>query len=248
MTRWVVEAENLSKTFSWVPILHNVSYQVAAGETIAVFGPNGAGKTTFLRLLATLVRPSSGTLKLFGQTPDESDLRHKLGFLGHDSFLYLDLTPIENLTFYGRAYGLKNLDARIAEVLHYVGLQDWGHTAIRTFSRGMEQRIALARTLLHDPQLLLFDEPYTGLDTRGIETLQQTFVQAREQGKTVIFTTHDFRLGLQLCDRAVIFHRGRLAWQSQNHLPTPQEFPDIYHAATQPPSSHPKSLGLGTRD
>lgn len=233
MTTWVVEAENLSKTFAWVPVLQGVSYRVAPGETVAIFGPNGAGKTTFLRLLSTLLKPSSGTLQLFGQPTDDPAVRRKLGFLGHDSFLYPDLTPIENLTFYGKAYGLANLRDRIHSVLQFVGLAEWGQAQVRTFSRGMEQRIALARTLLHEPDLLLFDEPYSGLDARGVTTLQTALTQTKAQGKTVIFTTHDFALGLDLCDRALIFNRGHIVWQSDGQLPSVVEFDEIYHQKTQ---------------
>jgi heme exporter protein A len=159
-------------------------------------------------------------------------VRRKLGFLGHESFLYADLTPIENLTFYGKTYGLSDLRSRIDFVLQFVGLQDWGNSQVRTFSRGMEQRIALARALLHDPELLLFDEPYAGLDTRGVETLQTAFTQTKAQGKTVIFTTHDFTLGLGLCDRALIFDRGRIVWQSDDSLPSVPEFTEMYHQKT----------------
>jgi len=239
MTPWVIEAENLGKTFAWVPVLHEVSYRVAQGETVAIFGPNGAGKTTFLRLLATLLQPSSGTLRLFGRTPDNLAVRRKLGFLGHESFLYPDLTPIENLTFYGKAYRLLDLRDRIAFVLQFVGLQDWGNTQVRTFSRGMEQRVALARALLHEPELLLFDEPYAGLDARGVATLQTALTQTKAQGKTVIFTTHDFALGLGLCDRALIFNQGRNVWQSEERLPSVSEFTEIYHQHTQSSSLSP---------
>jgi heme exporter protein A len=233
MAAWVIEADKLSKTFAWVPVLQGVSYRVAAGETVAIFGPNGAGKTTFLRLLSTLLKPSSGTLQLFGQPADDPIVRRKLGFLGHDSFLYPDLTPIENLTFYGKAYGLANLRGRIDAVLQFVGLQEWGNAQVRTFSRGMEQRVALARALLHEPDLLLFDEPYSGLDARGVATLQTALTQTKAQGKTVIFTTHDFALGLDLCDRALIFNRGRIVWQSNGSLPSVPEFSEIYHQKTQ---------------
>lgn len=236
MTPWVIEATNLSKTFAWVPVLQGVSCHVARGETIAIFGPNGAGKTTFLRLLSTLLKPSSGTLQLFGQPADNPAVRRKLGFLGHDSFLYLDLTPIENLTFYGKAYGLADLRSRIHSVLQFVGLAEWGNVQVRTFSRGMEQRVALARALLHEPDLLLFDEPYSGLDARGIVTLQTALAQTKAQEKTVIFTTHDFALGLELCDRALIFNRGQIVWQSDSSLPSIPEFSEIYHQKTQPSS------------
>jgi len=241
MSAWVIEAENLRKTFAWTPVLNGVSCRIGAGEVVGVFGPNGAGKTTFLRLLATLLKPSDGILRLFQRTPYDPAVRRRLGFLGHDSFLYPDLTPIENLTFYGRAYGLSDLEARINTVLEQIGLRDWGNTPVRTFSRGMEQRLALARALLHEPDLLLLDEPYTGLDSRGVTTLQTTLMRAKEQGKTVVLTTHDFTLGLELCDRALILHRGRLSWQSTGRLPSVQEFVEIYHTKTQ-------SLGLQTPD
>ena len=240
MSSWVIEAENLRKTFAWTPVLEGVSCRVGAGEALGLFGPNGAGKTTFLRLLATLLRPSGGTLRLFDRAPHDSAVRRRLGFLGHESFLYPDLTPVENLTFYGRAYNLSDLGVRIATALEQVGLRDWGNTPVRMFSRGMEQRLALARTLLHEPDLLLLDEPYTGLDSRGVTTLQTTLARAKGQGKTIVLTTHDFALGLELCDRALILNRGRIAWHSTGRLPSVQEFIEIYHAVTQ--SSVPRTL------
>jgi heme exporter protein A len=235
MNPWVIEAENLCKTFSWTPVLHGVSCRVAAGEIVSIFGPNGAGKTTFLRILATLLKPSSGVLRLFARAPSEPTVRQRIGFLGHESFLYPDLTPIENLTFYGRAYGLENLPTRIAQVLQQVNLQDWGNTPVRAFSQGMEQRASLARTLLHEPQLFLLDEPYTGLDTYGISTLQTVLVQSKEQGKTVVLTTHDFALGLELGSRALILHHGRIVWQSTGRVPSVREFAEIYHTTTHHP-------------
>jgi heme exporter protein A len=240
MSTWVIEAENLRKTFAWTPVLDGVSCRIGAGEVVGVFGPNGAGKTTFLRLLATLLKPSAGTLRLFERAPHEPAVRRRLGFLGHDSFLYPDLTPIENLTFYGRAYGLSHVEERINTVLEQIGLHDWGNTPVRTFSRGMEQRLALARALLHEPDLLLLDEPYTGLDSRGVTTLQTTLARAKEQGKTVVLTTHDFALGLELCDRALILHRGCLSWQSTGRLPSVHEFVEIYHTETR--TSGPQTL------
>jgi heme exporter protein A len=227
---WVIEAENLTKTFAWVPVLNQVSCQIAAGEVVGVFGPNGAGKTTFLRLLATLLRPSAGTLTLFGTSPHEADVRRRLGFLGHDSFLYPDLTPIENLTFYGRAYTVPDIQTRIATVLQQVGLQQWGNTVVRTFSRGMEQRLALARVLLHEPDLLLLDEPYTGLDAQGVATLQSALTHLKAHGKTIMLTTHDFAFGLELCTRALIVNRGRIVWESEGRVPSVPEFVAIYHA------------------
>jgi heme exporter protein A len=232
-SHFVVEAENLHKTFAWTPVLTGVSCHIGAGEVVGVFGPNGAGKTTFLRLLATLLRPSAGTLKLFDRAPHDPLVKRRLGFLGHDSFLYPDLTALENLTFYGRVYNLPDLPMRIDATLEQIGLRDWKNTPVRVFSRGMEQRLALARSLFHDPDLLLLDEPYTGLDSRGVAFLQATLTRAKERGKTVVLTTHDFALGLELCDRAFILHRGRITWQSDGRLPSLQEFLEIYHSNTQ---------------
>jgi heme exporter protein A len=245
---WVVEAENLRKTFSWTAVLHGVSCHIGAGEVVGVFGPNGAGKTTFLRLLATLLKPSEGVLRLFGKAPHGPQVRRRLGFLGHESFLYPDLTPDENLTFYGRAYGLTNLRARTDARLEQVGLRDWRDTPVRTFSRGMEQRLALARALLHEPDLLLLDEPYAGLDSRGVSMLQAALADVKAQGKTVVLTTHDFALGLELCDRALIFQGGRIVWQSTARVPTLQEFVEIYHLKTQSSVLQTPDSGLRTPD
>lgn len=241
MIAWIIEAENLQKTFAWTPVLQNVSCQIGAGEIVSVFGPNGAGKTTFLRILATLLQPSTGVLRLFGQPPTDARVRRRLGFLGHESFLYPDLTAEENLTFYGHAYQLDDIPARIDAILHEVGLQQWRKTSVRIFSRGMEQRLSLARALLHDPELLLLDEPYTGLDVRGVQTLQTVLTTAKERGKTVILTTHDFALGLEVSSQALIFQRGRLIWESQGRTPSAKEFIELYHSCTQ-------SLGSQTLD
>ena len=232
MSTWVVEAENLCKTFAWLPVLKGVSCQIEPGEAVGLFGPNGAGKTTLLRLLATLLKPSSGTLKLFGAPAADPQIRRRLGFLGHDSFLYADLNPVENLRFYSRAYRLEDAEVRVAEVLAQVNLQDWATTPIRTFSRGMEQRLALARVLLHEPDLFLLDEPYTGLDQPAVNLLQTTLTQAKNAGKTIIFTTHDFELGLALCSQAMILSHGRIVWRSADDPPSVDEFKIIYTEKT----------------
>lgn len=233
MTDLVIEAENVRKTFAWTPVLQSISCRIRAGEIVSIFGPNGAGKTTFLRVLATLLRPSAGSLRLFDHAPTDVIARQRLGFLGHESFLYPDLTPLENLSFYGRAYRLTNTTERIETVLEQVGLQQWRDTAVRVFSRGMEQRLSLARTLLHEPDLLLLDEPYTGLDARGIDTLQALLTTIRDAGKTVVLTTHDFSLGIAAASRALILHRGRIVWESTGRLPPAHEFSAIYQHHTQ---------------
>ena len=228
MSNWVVEARSLRKTFAWTPVLNDISCCIAPAEAVGIFGPNGAGKTTLLRLFATLLRPTAGTLSLFNADPTNPVIRQKIGFLGHDSFLYPDLSPEENLTFYGKAYQLADLKDRIATQLEHVGLHDWRTTPVRNFSRGMEQRLGLARALLHDPALFLLDEPYTGLDTAAVSILHTTLAQAKAQEKTVILTSHDFERSRELCTRAMILDRGYVVWQSEGALPSPQEFTEIY--------------------
>ena len=233
MNTWVVEAQNLRRTFAWTPVLSDVSCRIAPAEVVGVFGPNGAGKTTLLRLLATLLTPTAGRLSLFGSDASELAVRRKIGFLGHESYLYPDLTPEENLTFYGKAYQLPNLTDRIAQQLESVGLRDWRTMPVRYFSRGMEQRLSLARALLHAPDLFLLDEPDTGLDPRGLSTLHDTLAQAKDRKKTVILTSHDFARSRELCTRALILHRGRIVWQSEAAMPSPQEFAELYTACTR---------------
>lgn len=229
----VVAARRLRKSFSWTPVLDDVTFQVGPGETVGVFGPNGSGKTTLLRVFATLLRPNAGVLTLFGGNPDSEDARHRIGFLGHDSFLYPDLTAEENLRFYGKAYRVRPLADRIAAQLQRVGLDRWRHTPVRHFSRGMEQRLALARTLLHDPDLILLDEPHTGLDTAAQDVLHDALGQAAARGKTVMLSSHDFERCRDLCTRAVLLHRGRLIWESTGILPTVARFAEIYAESTR---------------
>ena len=235
MNACVVAAENVYRTFAWTPVLRDISCTVGVGQALAIFGPNGAGKTTLLRILATLLRPSSGSLRLFELPAHDPRVRRRIGFLGHDSFLYPDLTPVENLRFYARAYRLDDASARIHAMLDYVGLQDWATTPIRSLSRGMEQRLALARTLLHEPDLLLLDEPYTGLDHEAVQLLHTTLLRAKQAGKTIVFSSHDFERGLALCSRALILSRGRIVWQSVD-TPSVAELSSIYTALTRHPT------------
>ncbi len=232
MSNWVIEAHDLQKTFAWTPVLNSIACCIRPGASVGIFGPNGAGKTTLLRLFATLLKPTAGTLTLFGVDPLDPAIRRKIGFLGHDSFLYPDLTPEENLTFYGKAYNLPNLADRIDKRLEQVGLEDWRAMPVRHFSRGMEQRLGLARALLHEPDLFLLDEPYTGLDTRAVAILDDTLTDAKAQGKTVVLSSHDFDQSRELLSQAIILNRGHIAWQSGDALPSAQEFIQIYRSCT----------------
>jgi len=232
MKEWIIEAEHLQKNFAWAPVLKDISCRIGASEIVGVFGPTGAGKTTLLRLFATLLRPNSGTLNLFGSTSSGPKLRERIGFFGHDTLLYPDLSAEENLAFYGRVYRVGNLKSKINDLLGEAGLEKWRATPVRQFSMGMERRLSLARLALHSPDLLLLDEPYSGLDVRAVSALHLRLEEAKEMGKTVIFSSHDFVQTRHLCSRIMILHRGHIVWQASPPFPSPGEFVDIYVAHT----------------
>jgi len=208
----VIEARGVARRFAGITALHGVDLSVHAGEAVALFGPNGAGKTTFLRILATLLRPSAGTVRLFGQAVADGGAaaRRRIGLLSHQSFLYPDLTPTQNLEFYARMFGAPL--ARVRELLVQVDLLGWAHRPVRTLSRGLEQRCALARALLHEPDLLLLDEPFTGLDVDAAAMLTGMLRAAHARGTAILMTTHDIGRGFAVCSRAAILVRGRMMW------------------------------------
>jgi len=210
-----MEVKNLVKIFGDFYALRSVSLQIAIGECVAIFGPNGAGKTTFLRILSAISRPTSGEIFIQGQRLSEAALsiHRQLGVIGHQSFLYDDLTAEENLLFYARLYDVPHPTNRIQEVLAEVGLRERGGDRVRAFSRGMQQRLAIARAMLHNPSLLFLDEPYTGLDQHAASMLTAWLSKLRSERRTIILVTHDLEQGLALADRVVIFLRGKVAWE-----------------------------------
>jgi len=228
----VVEAVGLGKRFGSQQALADLDLELRIGESLTLFGPNGAGKTTLIKLLATVLEPSAGRLRLFGEERAKPLLRRRIGFVSHGSFLYGELTALENLRFYADLYGLTGAHARIEEMLAEVGLEAWKERPLKSFSRGMEQRLALARAFLHDPDLLLLDEPYTGLDPHVVGQLQQILIRFHRRGKAIVLTTHDISRGLEVCDRAAILRGGRLVWQSGRFVPGAQEMARIYDRQT----------------
>ncbi|MEW6547075.1 MAG: heme ABC exporter ATP-binding protein CcmA [Bacillota bacterium] len=193
-------------------VLRGVSFELRAGEVLAVLGPNGAGKSTLLRVLGTLLRPTRGEVLVRGRDVRRSgpDLRRSIGFLGHHTFLYPQLTGWENLWFCARAFGVSDPETRVKEMLGAVGLDLFAHEPVRHYSRGMQQRLALARALLHDPLLLLLDEPYTGLDPEAAGLLDEVIGRWREQSRSVVMTTHDLGRALSGSDRVLVLQRGRV--------------------------------------
>ncbi|MBI3769605.1 MAG: ABC transporter ATP-binding protein [Deltaproteobacteria bacterium] len=210
----VVEAEAIGKSFGRVRVLRDLTLRVEAGETVALFGPNGAGKSTLLRLCATLYEPTAGVLTLFGSRQRVAAIRRRIGLLSHQSFLYPDLSARENLVFYARLYGLARPEHAADAWLERVGLGASATRPVRVFSRGMEQRLALARTLLHGPELLLLDEPWSALDAAAADLLSDLLDGLRAEGRTILVATHDFARACALAERAVILHGGRVVWEA----------------------------------
>jgi len=191
-------------------ILRGLDFQVAQGEFVALLGPNGAGKTTFLRILASLSRPSMGEISVAGfSLPHQAaQVRRKLGVVSHMPLLYGDLTAEENLRFFGNMYNVSNLTTRIGEVLDLVGLASRRRDLVRTFSRGMQQRLAIGRAVLHDPEVMLFDEPHTGLDQDACDMLDKVLRDVAARGRTVVMTSHDLARVEELATRFDVLSKG----------------------------------------
>ena len=209
----MIEVKKLVKRFGLKTILRGLDFQVEPGEFVALLGPNGAGKTTFLRILASLSRPSMGSVKVAGYSlpNDSANVRARLGVVSHMPLLYPDLTAEENLHFYAQMYGLANYQSRITEVLEMIGLAVRRKDLVRTFSRGMQQRLAIGRAVLHDPEVMLFDEPYTGLDQDASEMLDEVLRSVAAKGRTVVMTSHDLARAEDLATRFDILSRGVIA-------------------------------------
>ncbi len=209
----MILVKKLVKRFGLKTILRGVDFQVQPGEFVALLGPNGAGKTTFLRILASLSRPSLGEVNIAGyKLPDQAaQVRARLGVVSHLPLLYSDLSAEENLRFYARLYGIMNDQSRITEVLELIGLETRRRDLVRTFSRGMQQRLAIGRAILHDPEVILFDEPYTGLDQNASSVLDDILKTVARQGRTVVMTSHDLSRVESLATRFDILSRGVIA-------------------------------------
>ncbi len=208
----MIEVRKLVKRFGLKPVLRNLNFHADQGEFVAILGPNGAGKTTFLRILASLSRPTLGEVRVAGyRLPDQAAaVRRRLGVVSHLPLLYGDLTAEENLRFYARLYGVKQEDRRVAEVLELVGLSPRRRDLVRSFSRGMQQRLAIGRAVLHDPDVILFDEPHTGLDQDACNMLDGVLRRVAAQGRTIVMTSHDLARIADLASRFDVLSRGAI--------------------------------------
>ena len=230
-----IRAEGIWRSFGGVPVLSGVDLAVDPGEALVLLGPNGAGKTTLLRVLALLLRPDEGRLVVFGAEARSAPpaVRGRIGFVGHESFCYPDLSAAENLAFYARLFAVPDAPARIAELLAWAGLDAVARRPVRVYSRGMAQRLALARALLHRPDLLLLDEPFAGLDPQAVGALQARLLALRTAGHAIVLTTHDLERAAPIATRVAILHRGRVAWENDGRDAAPVVIAEAYAAVVR---------------
>jgi heme exporter protein A len=219
----LLEAQGLERRYGERAALADVSFELSPGQTLGLFGPNGAGKTTLLRILATLLRPHGGTVRVLGGVlPDEAwKVRGRVGYVGHDPLLYRELSGRENLVFHARLH--RAPESRVDELIAAVGMQRRAHDPVRELSRGMVQRLSAARALLHDPPLLLLDEPYSGLDPAARELLDPLI--GKPSGRTRVLVSHDLDTGAAECDLALGLRAGRQLYLGN---PDPAKLRSLY--------------------
>ena len=228
-----IEVEGLRKTFGRREVLKGISFGVPRGGFLSIFGPNGAGKTTTLRVLATLLTPSAGSIKVAGHDvrEDPMPVRRSIGFISHNAMLYPDLTAQENLRFYADMYGVQDREARITELLERLELSARRHDVVRTYSKGMRQRLAIARAILHRPRVLLLDEPHSGLDPRAVDILDGLLAEIRDE-HTFVMVTHNIAKGLEWGSQLMIIENGRIAYEHAAGV-DPDAFVAVYREHVQ---------------
>jgi len=217
----MIELKKLTKQADNKLILRGVDLSIKKGETIGVLGPNGAGKSTLLKVLATLIKPTSGHVLINGLElrKKQIEIKKLLGYLPHSSLLYDHYSPLENLVFFGNIYGVQDVEQKARKLVKDVGLSFFLNEPVKNFSRGMIQRIAIARAIIHDPEILLLDEPHTGLDQGAISILNNVILSMKDKGTTTLMVTHDFKQAAEICDRVIIVKNGKIAddFRIQNH-------------------------------
>ena len=208
----MIEIKKLMKQADNKLILRGIDLTIHKGETVAILGPNGAGKSTLLKVLAALMKPTSGTVQMNGWNLKKQQLKIKkiLGYLPHSSLLYDHYSPLENLIFFGKLYGVDDVERRAVSLIKEVGLSFFLNEPVKNFSRGMIQRIAIARAIIHEPEVLLLDEPHTGLDQGAISILNNVIVSMKVKGTTTLMVTHDFKQAAEICDRIIIMKNGKI--------------------------------------
>ncbi len=207
----LLRLRRVTRKYDWVKALWNIDLDIFPGDFLSIFGPNGAGKSTLLKIIASLDKPTHGSVSFGGA----AEGRREVGYVSHQSLLYNEMTGLENLVFYGRLYGLGDPLARSWELLEKMKLEQAAKQLARGYSRGMKQRLTLARALIHQPRLLLLDEPYTGLDQHGSRLLTEVLRGLRDEGRTVLLITHNLSEGLELCTRVLIQNKGEIVFEGR---------------------------------
>ena len=225
-----ISVQDIKKNFGFVDAVRGVSFDLRKGEFLTLLGPNGAGKTTLLNMLSSLTRPTSGTAIVAGYNVLDGNpaLRKEIGVISHSSYLYADLSAFENMLFYAKIYGLENPKDRAVEVVAEVGLKARLHDRVRTFSRGMLQRLSIARATIHNPSILFLDEPYTGLDQHASSLFKDYLQSLHTQKRTLILTTHDIQRGFEMCDWVAILVRGRIVYMERAESIERADLENIY--------------------
>jgi len=229
-SQYDIQADGLRKSFGNFEVLRGVDLHVKKGEFFTLFGPNGAGKTTLIKLLATLTDPTSGNLSVggFDVKKEVNNIRSTIGVISHDAYLYDNLSALENITFFGTLYGLDDIDNRARYVIKHLGLERRMNDIVRTFSRGMKQRLSVARAIVHDPKILLLDEPYTGLDQNGSQIFGEILSDLKSNKRTILMTTHNIDEGLDLSDRIGILSKGKIVLDCPKSDIQSSAFKDLY--------------------
>ncbi|MCJ7808265.1 MAG: heme ABC exporter ATP-binding protein CcmA, partial [Dehalococcoidia bacterium] len=230
---YAIEVKRLIKSYGEHHALRGIDLSVKWGDILAIFGPNGAGKTTLLKVLATLVKPSSGDVSVagFNLKQDAIMIRRRIGVVTHQTLLYDDLSAYENLRFYGKMYDVSNLRDRINQLVAQVGLESRIHDPVRTLSRGMQQRLAIARALIHDPPVLLLDEPGTGLDQHASAMFANILNSTVNKQRAVLITSHSLEQGAALSNRIAIMADGKIAYEGSKQLDI-SNLREVYYQCT----------------
>jgi heme exporter protein A len=237
-TRPIIQIRKLVKTYGYLPVLKQLDLDIARGQFVALLGANGSGKSTLLRLISGLLKPTAGSIAVGGwQMPHEAaQVRAQIGMVSHKPLLYDNLTARENLQFYARIYNINAAETqqRINDLLERVGLKKRADTLVRTYSRGMQQRLSIARALLPEPHVLLFDEPHTGLDQAASATLDILLREAHQAGHTIVMTTHELERAAKLAERAIILQRGGIVYDDRPTTDLPALFAQLTGTTAAP--------------
>ena len=228
----IVEVAALTRAFASRLAVAGVSFSLGAGECLALFGPNGAGKTTLLRVLAGLLKPTSGSARISGiPLPGGSLARARVGLISHHTMLYDALSPRENVSFAARLYGIRDPGARVDDALRRMSMLERADTPVRSLSRGMQQRVSIARAMVHSPQIVLADEPYSGLDDSGARALTSLLRELLSAGTSIIIVTHNLAEGLSLATHAAVMNRGKFTRYDDGDSIDPATYATLYREA-----------------